>query len=364
MMAPRPLRRFGLLSLLLLALVAPTACSKQAVPLTQDAALAITPDFLDLGAVTFGERATGTFRIENTGDKAQNITRIGPFSCSCASAELRLPGRQGAEASRRLDGGRLALTLAPGEVAEVVFTLDTSRYRQPTSRKVGSVPVVLSEGPGLTLQWGADIWTPFQVEPWMTDFGEVGLRERPSGFVLVVSHDTYDFSVDVDTEVDGWVVKSQKVSDPDSVRRSYQLTFTAPPELPEGPFRKDFLFHTNLQGAPPIKFAVQGRAVPNLFVSPTRVMFDPDRGRSHAEIHVVQRAAGKPLGTVSLGELPAGLEFLGEETLDPQRKVLRFAWTGEAPEESLHQDLLIRTDEEEQPEIRVPLSVLKRRQDP
>ena len=81
-------------------------------------------------------------------------------------------------------------------------------------------------------------------------------------------------------------------------------------------------------------------------------------------LNVVQRAAGKPLGEVSLGELPAGLEFLGEETLEPQRKVLRFAWTGDAPAESLHQDLLILTDEEEQPEIRVPLSVLKRRQDP
>lgn len=363
MMAPRPLRSPCLAGFFLLLLLALPACTKQVAAVGADSPLKITPEFLDLGMVTFGERASGTFRLENTSGAPLSIPRIGPFSCSCASAELSLPARQGAAARRKLDGGRIALELAPGEVAEIAFTLDTSRYRQPTSRKVGSIPVVLGEGPGLTLQWGADIWTPFQCEPWMTDLGEVGLRERPSGFVLVVSHDTKKFEVEIDTEVDGWTVKSEKVSDPESVRRSFQVTFTAPPELPEGPFRQDFVFHTNLPGAPPIKFAVQGRAVPNLFVSPTRVMLDPDRGRTHAEIHVVQRADGKALGNIRLGELPEGLEFLGAEIMEAQRQILRFAWTGEAPEESLHQELILLTEEEEQPEIRVPLSVLKRRQD-
>jgi len=359
MMASRPHLPW-LLTGLLLAL---GSCQKQTPTVVQTPALTISPAFLDLGEVTFGERASGVFTLRNDSDQAVVVSRIGPLSCSCASAELLLPQRSGAEARRRLDGGRINLSLAPGETAEVHFTLDTSRYRQPTSRKVGSIPVVLQDSPGLILEWGADIWTPFQCEPWMTDFGEVGMRQQPSGFVLVVSHDTIEFSVDVDQVVDGWHVVSDRVSSDDSVRRSYRLTFTAPEELPEGPFRQNFEFQTDLMGAPPIRFSVQGRAVPDLFLSPARLVLDPDRGRSEVELRVVQRAKDKQIGDLRMGPLPDGLHLLSEQALDEQHRLFRFAWTGEAPSQTWNQDLVIETDHEEQPQLRLALTVLPARQD-
>jgi hypothetical protein len=357
MMALRPVPPAILAALLLL----PGCAEGEAPPTPSTELLTVEPAFLDLGSVTFGERRSGVFTVTNPGAEEVVISRIGPFSCSCASAELVLPARGGSEARRRLDGGRLGLALGPGETAEVHFVLDTSRYRQPTSRKVGSIPVVLRDGPGQTLQWGADIWTPFQVEPWLTDFGDVGMRERPEGFVLVVSHDTLEFSVDVDQEVDGWTVKSDPVSSDDSARRSYRITFTAPAELPEGPFRQDFVFHTNLQGAPPIRFSAQGRAVPDLSLSPGRLLLDPGRGRGEAEVRVVQRAAGGEVGPLRLGPLPVGLELVDEIAVEPRTRVLRFAWTGAAPAEALHDSLVIHTEDEEQPELKLDLSVLPRR---
>ncbi len=357
MMAFRPIPPVILAGLLFL----PACTEGVAPPAPASELLTVEPAFLDLGSVTFGERRSGVFRVTNPGEEEVVISRIGPFSCSCASADLVLPDRGGAEARRRLDGGRLGLALGPGESAEVHFVLDTSRYRQPTSRKVGSIPVVLRDGPGQTLQWGADIWTPFQVEPWLTDFGDVGMRERPEGFVLVVSHDTLEFSVDVDQEVDGWTVKSDRVSSDDSARRSFRITFTAPAELPEGPFRQDFVFHTNLQGAPPIRFSAQGRAVPDISLSPGRLLLDPGRGRGKAEVRVVQRAVGGELGRLRLGPLPEGLELIEELAVEANARVLRFVWTGAAPVETLHDVVVIHTEDEEQPEIRLDLSVLPAR---
>lgn len=330
-----------------------------------EAPLSAEPAYLDLGAVNFGNRVSGTYRLQNTTGAVLPIVRIGPFSCQCASAELILPGRNGDQAKRRLDGGRVNLELQPDEVMELIFTLDTARYRQPASRKIGSIPIVFRDHPGMVIEWAADIFTPFAVEPWLVDLKDVGVRQGASGTSLVVAHDSINFNVDIDqVEEDGWHVKSRKVEVANS-RLTFELTFTAPEVLPEGPFSRVFRLATDLPDAPMIKVTVQGIAQPDLSFSPSRLVFDPARNRADAQIVIVHRAAGADLQGLQLDAWKAaGFSIIQEETSGPATLGLVLRYTGEAQSTMQNLTISMPTGDEETPVLEVPVTIMPQREKP
>lgn len=343
-------------ALLLAALV---GCGKQAAAPPAAGPLAVAPAFLDLGSVPRGERTTGSWTLTNVSGAPVQLLRVGPLPCSCGHAELLLPSRPAGQDRMRVDGGLIDVRLAPGEEAEVRFTFDSSRYRQPLSRKVVSLPVVLADHPGLVLEAGVDVWTPFVVEPWAIQLGEVGVRERASGFVLVAAHDDEQFGLVVAEEVDGWSVVAEKVSSGE--RDSYRVTVTAPPELPEGPFDQQFTFLTDLAGAPPVRFHAQGIAVRDIGVSPGRVVFEPAAGRRTAEVVVFHRAADAVLGALAV-DGDDGRVILEEQRADGDAKrVLVLRWTGEVPAGLESGRLKLRTGDPHVPQVEVPWSVMPAR---
>jgi len=343
--------------------------SDSPLPMVAAAPLKITPDFADLGSVTFGERTSTIYTLQNTSDQPLLVSRIGPFSCQCVSADLILPARSGAAHQRRLDGKRLNLELAAGEIAELHFTLDTSRYRRPASRKVGSIPVVFRDYPGIVLQWGADIWTPFAVSPWAVELGQIGIRSRPVATALVVAHDTAFFGLDIDFEQNGWHVKSSRVSVAETDQLTYQLSFTAPEYLPEGAFAEEFRMFTDLQGGPPIKIVVQGIAQPDLSFSPTRLLFDPQRERRKVQLVLVQRSAGQDLSALNYDAFAKhGLTLTAGPALPLQGKngisqIFEVEYQGEAPSVSQSGTIQIPTGDEMTPVLEIPFTILPQRSD-
>lgn len=329
------------------------------------APLSAEPSYLNLGRVNFGERVSGTYRLQNTTGKVLPILRIGPFSCQCAYAELLLPERQGEQAKRRLDGGRVNLELQPDEVMELVFTLDTARYRQPASRKIGSIPIVFRDYPGMVIEWAADIYTPFAVEPWSVELQEVGVRQRASGTALVVAHDSVDFGLDIDqVEEDGWHVKSRKVQVANS-RLTYELTFTAPEVLPEGSFSREFRLLTDLQDAPAVKVTVQGIAKPDLSFSPGRLVFDPARGKTEAVLAVVHRAHGGDVSQVELSAWQeAGFMIVAKEPMGSGAVQLTLRYEGEASPTMRNLTVSMPTGDEETPVLEVPVTIMPQRENP
>ncbi|MHC4380774.1 MAG: hypothetical protein ACYSU1_06770 [Planctomycetota bacterium] len=325
------------------------------------APLEASPAFLDLGSVTYGQRTSGTYHLRNASEEPLTISRIGPFSCQCVSAEMILPER-GEAAAQRLDGKRINLVLQPQESMEIHFTLDTARYRKPASRKVGSIPVVFPDHPGVVLEWGADIWTPFAVEPWSIDMQEVGMRERPQGTAMVAAHDSDDFRLDVDRQFeDGWSVQSRQVSVV-GARLAFELTFTAPEVLPEGPFQREFRLHTDLQDAPPVRVTVMGFAKADLSVSPSRIVFDPSRDRLEAQLIFQQRAAGADLSGLDLdGLLEGDLEIVSQEQIDPQRLMLQLRYVGGPADKGRNFTLEIPTDDPSTPVLEIPVTVMPQR---
>ena len=333
------------------------------------APLKISPEFADLGSVTFGDRTSTIYSLQNTSDKSLVVSRIGPFSCQCVWADLILPARSGDAHKRRLDGKRLNLELAPGEIAELHFTLDTGRYRKPASRKVGSIPVVFRDYPGVVLQWGADIWTPFAVAPWAVDFGPIGIRSKPIGTVLVVAHDNQEFGLDVDFEQNGWLVTSRRVSLAETDKMTYEISFAAPDYLPEGPFVEEFRMYTDLQDGPVIKVMVQGIAQPDLAFSPTRLLFDPERNRTKVPFAIVQRAAGKDLSGLVFGDFAEHKLTLTPGKTAPLEnskgvtQVFEVEFSGEAPTTSQTGVIRIPTGDDFTPVLEIPYTVLPKRTD-
>ena len=340
------------------------SCARGGPPAYADmpaAPLESSPSFLDLGSVTYGQRTSGTYHLRNASEEALAISRIGPFSCQCVSADLVLPDR-GDSISRRLDGKRLNLILQPQETMEIHFTLDTARYRKPASRKVGSIPIVFPEHPGIVLEWGADIWTPFAVEPWSIDMKEVGVRERPQGTAMVAAHDSSDFKVQIDQQFDdGWSVKSRQVTVKEA-GLAFELTFTAPEVLPEGPFQREFRLHTDLQDAPPIRVTVQGFARADLTFSPTRLVFDPSRQRLEAQLALRQRAAGADLSGLDLLALEgSGVEIVSRESAGSQVLVLQLRYVGDVADKGRNFTLEIPTDDPSTPILEIPVTVMPQR---
>ncbi|MBT4466607.1 MAG: hypothetical protein HOD03_07980, partial [Planctomycetes bacterium] len=138
------------------------SCQKQVGAVSQiTPPLTASPARLQFDTIQYGQKATGTWVLKNTSGSDVVVRRIGPFSCQCVTANLRLPQRS--DSLRPLRGDIINLTILPDETAEIVFTLDTARYRKPVSRKIGSIPIVFADHPGMVLEWAADIYTPFVI---------------------------------------------------------------------------------------------------------------------------------------------------------------------------------------------------------
>ncbi|MBC8370675.1 MAG: hypothetical protein H8E25_11820 [Planctomycetes bacterium] len=349
---PIPSLAFFCLSLFL------TGCQEQGAAAIEP--LSVSPQRLQFDRIQFGQKSTGTWVLSNHTDSDVVISRIGPFSCQCISAKLRLPARD--NQLQILRGDVINLALRPDETAEIIFTLDTARYRKPVSRKLGSIPIVFADYPGMILEWSADIYTPFVVSPWAIELGDIGIRQRKTGRAVVAAHDSNDFSLDINGVYHGWHVKSNPVAIEGFSRAAFELIFTAPDELPEGPFSQLFKFNTNLVDAPPVKINVQGNVQLDVYAQPQRLLFDPSRENTTQKFAIVQRAAGHKapiLDHRNFSEQGFELEYLDHSTDDVS--FYKLSYTGAAPSAGANGVFTISTDYQLQPTLDLSYTILPKR---
>lgn len=337
------------------------SCQKQVGAVSQiTPPLTASPARLQFDTIQYGQKATGTWVLKNTSGSDVVVRRIGPFSCQCVTANLRLPQRS--DSLRPLRGDIINLTILPDETAEIVFTLDTARYRKPVSRKIGSIPIVFADHPGMVLEWAADIYTPFVISPWSIQLGNVGLRQQASGRAVVAAHDANEFILDIDGEYHGWHVISNAVVIEDHQRSAYEVVFTAPEEMPEGQFSQNFSFKTNLPDAPPVKINVQGVARPDIYVQPQRLLFDPSRDKLSQEFVIVQTAVGQvapKLDSDAFAELGFELEYSSNS--DELVSIYKINYIGIPAAEGTNGTLKIITKYDTQPSIDLSYTILPQR---
>jgi hypothetical protein len=314
--------------------------------------LVAEPAFLEFPRITFGESSLAWYELRNQGSEPLSITRIGPSGCQCAELRLELPERPPEQRFARVPDGGPPLVLAPGESARLGIKLDTSRYREPRSRiQRAGFPVMIQGHEALVLEYAADIWTPFQVEPWAVEMGSVGVRERPTGVVGVQAHDETDFHPIVPEEVDGWRFEMRGGG---GEKPSFRILVTAPEELPLGPFLKEFQFRTDLAGAPPIRFTVQGVAEPDITWSPRKLSLLPGRT---AAVEVWTRAVGGTFRVTDarvIAAFPKGFQVAIEPVEEGRRYRVLLTYEGSVPEGGMEGALRALTDHRERRTLAVP----------
>ncbi|MFT7517482.1 MAG: hypothetical protein ACI84O_001274 [Myxococcota bacterium] len=322
--------------------------------------LSASPSRLQFDTIQYGQKATGTWVLTNDSDTDVVIKRIGPFSCQCVSAKLRLPQRN--DSLQVLRGEPMNLVLQPKETAEIIFTLDTARYRKPVSRKIGSIPVVIANSSGMVLEWAADIYTPFVVSPWAVEVGNIGIREQATGRAVVAAHDANEFILDISGEYNGWHVQSNAVVLEGHMRSAYEVIFTAPLELPEGPFKESFVFHTNLPDAPPVKINVQGNVRSDIYAQPQRLLFDPSRGKTVQQFAIRQTADGEKAPRLAADSFAAqGFELLYSEKSTDEVAFYSLSYIGTPSPQGENGTLSIETDYPLQPTIELGFTILPQR---
>lgn len=349
-----------LTSLLGTILVLGAACSKEtpSLPHSQlEADLEISPNPLEFPLIPFGGSAEGEIQIRNRSTSELIISGIGPTSCDCVVASARRNNEP--ENAISLSSTGMNLALAPGQGLIVSLRLDTSRYRQPVTWKSGRIPISVKGRGYLGMDFKADIWTPFWTEPWMVNLGEIGVRDQASGFVVVRADEAEEFNILAPEIIDGWKLKITSNRDASELR--YRIDITAPAELPEGPFSKRFSLATDLQGANHIIFTVQGIVLPDLVVSPSRLLFRPQQQNLSAVLRVDARAKDLLLPG------PPRAEIIGDDTTDWKIEIKeikarkRYDVVLSIPPEAMSPaaNLLLHTGLDGTPVVRIPIVILR-----
>lgn len=319
----------------------------------------VEPRRLVLDRIPFGSVGLGTYRIANTGPQPLVIRQIGPADCTCVELELELPQGPAGPGKVRADPAGMHVELASGAVAALHLKLNAARFRDPKSRKIGSFVLAFEGFAPLVLEYAADIWTPFWVEPWAVDLGTVGARDRPTARVMVRGHDVEEFALLAPDEMEGWSLQATRVDQPGPAL--WRVDVTAPPELPLGGFGQEFRLATDLPGAPPVRFVVQGFAEPDVAWTPRRLLFPPGERPRAVDILVRARPEGLRLA-LPQSELEgegAPLLAVSVEPVEPERVFrVRVTCSGPEPERALAGKLLLRTGCPELPTIEVPYHIL------
>ncbi|HEX9795194.1 MAG TPA: hypothetical protein VGC54_14515 [Planctomycetota bacterium] len=323
-------------------------------------ALLVVPGILQFEPIPFGGRGAGSFELQNTGAAPLTLTRIGPLSCGCETAELELPARAAPGDRVAIDPDGMYLVLAPGERALLHMRVDTSRFREPISRRIGSFAVHHDGGDALLLEYAVDIFTPFQLEPWSLDLGEIGPHDRASGAVTLLAHDVDSFGLDLPAQVDGWDIAKERIEV--GTTFAWRIHVTAPPELPYGPFQREFRFRTDLPDAPPVRFWVMGRVEPDLGWAPKRLLLHGEPGPVSASLRVQLRPAGERMAAPRLefdaGEVaPAAVAADLETLVEGRQWRVVLTRTGPAPAAIVNGTLRLRTEHPEQEWIEVPYTL-------
>lgn len=254
----------------------------------------IAHDQIDLGRLRPASSARASVRLENRGGQPLVIERL-VLSCSCTEADLGNP------------------LVAPGEAAEVSFTLNT----RPTSGPGRESILVLSNdptNPQARIDILFSVGEPVLVEPRTLDFGEVDRMQLPQSVSATVSANEAK-SLLGDLEIGSAESPlSARLEPLDSAGRR-RLTVTLPPESPTGQVYATVAIGGAENAAPPIRVEVHGYVRGEVLVSPRTVLLESGGPAADTPAQSVTLSARKGKVTVTGHAVSDSLSKLIKVTL-------------------------------------------------
>lgn len=349
------------LSALLLLGAAVPSCGP-AEPVGATAPLLAEPAVAVFDRIPNGSAGGITVRLTNPGDAPLRLTRIGPMPCDCTIAALRWPDLPPGETGNpTLDRkGYTDTTLPPGSAVLLDLVLDTAGFRKPISTKSGRFAIHSEGREPFLLEYRADIYVPYRCEPAHIDLQKVGVHERPRAEAVIWEFDEKEFVILPPPEPpDGWDVRVEPVVGGDHL--AYRVHLRGPPEMPRGPFRIEFAFPSNLPDSPPARLTLQGVVEDDIYPVPGRffVLLTEQRPPT-SQIELRSRLPERPpaiFGFEIDGDSADRLTIEELPVASPGRLPLLLRWQGPPPDRPQRGHIILRTNDPERPELRVPYAI-------
>jgi hypothetical protein len=332
--------------------------------------LEVESSFHDFGTLTPGDYGRHAFRAVNRGGAELLVKAVRP-SCGCVLPEVVALGPAGKERRGVLDRAGEVLRVGPGETLEVRVLLDPRLATPGVPEALYSVLLETNEPgrPYLRFEFHVRIDVPFNVLPVQVDVDVLGKEETLVREILVVPTLGHAVQILPPTYLPPGVkvaMDREERSLPSGAPQVvYRLAVTLGPGLPVGAFSASILLSTDYREGHRLEIPVHARVVRNVFIHPPA--FDLGIVRRTAE----PPPASRPGRAVALRlTAPAralrvlGTKIEGEEA-DHLRTSVREVEAGRHFEvlletldgissASFRGDVLVRTDDPEDSEVRIP----------
>lgn len=289
----------------------------------------------DFGVISQGDKVAYIYRFKNVGRKILKIERI-RSTCDCTAINLT------------------SMEIEPGNTGEIKAIFDSEEY---TGRIMKSIHVHSNDPdePVVTLKITGIVKEDVVVNPKKLNFGEI--YEGKGAFrklkVLPEAIEKLEIKkLEISSEY--LVLKRSEYSEGN--REGIEITVTLSPKTPQGRFFEILKIHTNSKGKPMIEVAVYGAVVGRIKVSPKKISFKVEKGDSVAFRFVLNKGRRKRLkinkAKDELGYFEVRLRAL-KLGVDKKPYLITLKPKSDAPRGSVKEYLLLYTDVEEQPVLRI-----------
>jgi len=333
------------------------------------------PYFHDFGRVPDGEVAEHVFRLRNTDPRPVAIKRVVP-SCGCTVPSVRYVADDGSLVHGEPITSKAPelLSIPPGALVELALRIETADIRDKNVDKLLMVTVTTDSPNGyyLTLETHIVASRPFELVPNGIQLGAVAVNGGGGGAIEAVRALGFDERLTGVLRTPPGVTAELVPRDPPD-GRAWTVSARLAPPLELGAWKGELLLATETAaGEPgePLVVPMAARVVPDLQCDPARLVFYADPG-AFGHTTLSSLLPGHRLRVLEAAVDPAHRELLAVsfEPAHPDGEGRSGEWTLRleprdplaTEADLLSGEVVLRLDDAQHPEVRVPYAVHVRR---
>ena len=255
---------------------------------------------------------------------------------------------------------RFDRVIPPGEEGKVIFEVDTADLQGDVTKGL----TVFSNDPHfsrLRLQFNMNVIPLFEIRPKGQAYFRINRGEPWSGRFHLTSSMTGDFQITrVLTQSGFFKVDTNRVKMKED-RAGYGIIVTMAEDIPLGQVRERIQIFTNISNAEPAEIRILGKVEGAIAYFPDRIDLRPHPaymdGQSSANVHLT-RSDGDQFNVKGVDTGHQNIRH-GIITVEEGRGyVLVLIWSGESPTRRIAGEIVVTTDDQEMPKIRIPYVVM------
>ncbi len=299
----------------------------------------------DFGSVYQGEEVIHAFKFQNAGDATLNISRV-QASCGCSRAEASLK------------------EITPGQSGEIEVTFRTAGFKGRQSKNVyvySNDPL----NPTVKLYIKGEVKLEVEVKPRTLMFGDVAKRARITKQIEISQKGEKELLINKVTadkkylQIDGIEKKEQNGKNVYLVKVTLALDQSAFDSVVNSPASRRYLsdvieINTNLERQKKILIPTQARILPDITLSPERIIFKTAPGEKKISSVIISSKGDD----FEIQKVESTIKYLSAElfTLEKFKKYrIDFSLDKSAPPGSIRGNVIVFTTCPGETELRIPV---------